>query len=134
MDLEGHRLAVATSWRDGAGRRSAIHLIRNIERPRLELVAIGRGDDQVYSPSFDFGFLFFVRGAPACTGSASTFVRHSLRSGDELQRPAPPVSDVTFDARAAWYSRCPVGDPGSAGVFRVENPFDPLPGPPPPRF
>jgi len=107
MDALGRRLAIATSWRDTGGVRSAIRLIRNVEHPRIEDLARGEGAEQVFSPSLNIGMVFFVRGTPGCRGTATTFVRRSPQSGAVRTAPAPPVSTMTFEARAVWYIRCP---------------------------
>jgi hypothetical protein len=131
LDLYGRRLALATAWLDGATRRSAIQVVRNIERPRLELVARGAGDAQVYSPSLGIGLLFYVRGAADCSGSASTYVRRSFNTGAELERPVPAVGDIAFEAREIWYGRCAAMPGAPASVCSDFDPFNP-PIPPPP--
>jgi len=132
MDALGRRLAIATSWRDTGGVRSAIRLIRNVEHPRIEDLARGEGAEQVFSPSLNIGMVFFVRGTPGCRGTATTFVRRSPQSGAVRTAPAPPVSTMTFEARAVWYIRCPAAGAQSADVFVQQDPFNPPPGPPPP--
>jgi hypothetical protein len=132
MDTSGRRLAIATSWRDAEGVRSAIQLIRNVEHPRIETLAAGKGTEQVFSPSLNIGMVFFVRGTPGCKGTATSFVRRSPQSGAVRIAPAPLVSAMTFEARAVWYIRCPVDGTKSAEVFMQQDPFNPPPGPPPP--
>jgi hypothetical protein len=132
MDALGRRLVIATSWRDAGGVRSNIQLIRNVERPRIETLASGEGAEQLFSPSLNIGMAFFVRGTPGCRGGATTFVRISPQSGAVRTAPAPPVSTMTFDARAVWYIRCPAAGVESADVVVQQDPFNPLPGPPPP--